>query len=66
MRTDQGSVFASDHWKQLININDVETGIFKAQTYSSLEIKELLHNPRRRMFRKMRHDNLDDSQALAL
>lgn len=66
LRTGQGSVLNSDHWKQLIHISAIEFRLSGAHAHTYLEIGERLHRPLRQIFRKTRHDYPDVSQRLIL
>ena len=55
MRTDQGSVFTSERWKKLSDINGITLRLSGVKAHNYLGIGEKLHGPLRRIFRKINH-----------
>ncbi len=56
MRTDQGSIFTSERWKQLTDIAGVQLRLSGVRAHNSLGIGERLHSPLRRIFEKVKHN----------
>lgn len=48
-RSKQGSIFISERWRQLKNLNCVKSRLLRAQAYSSLKIGKRSHNALRRI-----------------
>lgn len=55
LRTDQGSAFTSDRWRQLADTNGVKLRLSGIEAHSSLGIGERYHEPLRRIYRKIRY-----------
>lgn len=55
IRTDQGSIFASDRWSQITNFHAIELTLSGVNAHSSLEIGERLHSELRRIYNKITH-----------
>lgn len=49
--TDQGSVFTSERWKQITDLNGVKLCLSGVNAHSSLRIGEKYHRPHRRIYR---------------
>ena len=56
LRVDQGSSFTSDRWRQLTDHAGIQLRISGVKAHSSLGIGERLHEPLRRIYRKVRAD----------
>ena len=56
IRVDQGSSFTSDRWRQLTDLAGIQLRISGVKAHSSLGIGERLHEPLRRIYRKVRAD----------
>lgn len=66
LRTDLGSVFTSDRWKKLTNLNGIEARLSSVGANRSLGIGERLYEPLRRFHWKMRNDYPYVSGCIAL
>ena len=65
LRMDQGSAFTSDRWRELASNVGIQLRLSGVTAHNSLGIGERLHDPLRRIFRKLRHDNpLTSKQTL--
>ncbi len=53
LRTDQGSVFTSDRWRQIAESNGIQLRLSGVKAHSSLGIGEKLHGPLRRIYNKV-------------
>lgn len=56
LRRYQGSVFKLDRWKQQTNPIGVQLGLSGVKAHSFLGIGERLHEPLRRIYKKVGHD----------
>ena len=56
LRVDQGSAFTSDGWRNLADFAGIQLRISDVKAHSSLGIGEKLHDPLRKIFRKVRAD----------
>jgi len=56
LRTDQGSAFTSDRWREIIESKGIKIRLSGVRAHNSLGIGEKLHDPLRRIFRKIQHD----------
>ena len=66
LRTDQGSVFTSQRWKQLTDLQGILLRLSGVKAHSSLGIGERLHEPLRRIYTKISHHkpHVDKSYVL--
>ena len=66
LRTDQGSVFTSQRWKQLTDLQGIQLRLSGVKAHSSLGIGERLHEPLRRIYNKISHHkpHVDKSYVL--
>lgn len=56
IRSDQGSTFTSVKWKSLVESKGISMRLSGIRAHSSLGIGEKLHDPLRRIFKKIRHE----------
>ena len=66
LRTDYGSIFTSPKWKELTNENGIQLRISGIEAHNSLGIGERLHDPLRRIYRKIRKNATGTNQQTAL
>ena len=65
LRIEQGSAFTSDRWRELASNMGIQLRFSVVTAHNALGIGERLHDPLRRIFRKLRHDNpLTSKQTL--
>ena len=57
MRTDQGSIFTSERWKQRTDMAGIQLRLSGVKAHNSLGIGERLHEPLRRIYRKIKHNH---------
>ena len=66
LRTDQGAAFTSDRWRALSNQCGIQLRLSGVKAHSSLGIGERLHDPLRRIYRKIIEDHPDVNPREAL
>lgn len=54
LRIDQGSVFSSNRWKHLTDLNRVQLIVSGVEVHSLLRIGEQYHEPLRKIYRKIK------------
>jgi hypothetical protein len=56
LRTDAGSVFKSPRWSQSTDIAGIQVQVSGVESHNSLGLGEKLHDPLRRIFKKVKFD----------
>ncbi len=57
LRTDQGSVFTSERWKHKMDMAGIQLRLSGVKAHNSLGIGERLHEPLRRIYKKIKTDH---------
>jgi hypothetical protein len=66
IKADQGSVFTSARWRDIVSISGVKLELSPIESHNSLSVGERYHDPLRRIYRKVRHDFPKITEHLAL
>lgn len=66
IRTDQGSVFTSQRWRELTDMSGIELRLSGVKAHRSLGIGERLHGPLRRIYNKIAMDYPSSSASILL
>jgi hypothetical protein len=66
IKADQGSVFTSNIWRDIVSISGVKLKLTPIESHNSLTVGERYHNLLHRIYRKVKHDHPAISESLAL